>query len=181
MKLTEALQDIEITFLQFEFCIKLLGYCEEEKIDPLVFDTDEVVLLETESLYFPQGRFSTNEDIVKAASVSVSLALGSTALTLDKAWEVAGICPNPDSEDETVKLRTLVYLVRCAYAHGVAEPKWRATRKYRRVLKVELPDGPSITLDLRDLNGQVVDFSVLGGHAIWFDIRDATIATLKRS
>ena len=114
-------------------------------------------------------------------SPSVSLALGASALVLDKAWEMAGILPNPQSADGRVKLRTLVYMVhmvRCADAHGLADPKWEVRGGYRQVLEVGLPGAP-LTLDLRDLHGQAFDFDLLGGHARWFEIRDASVATIN--
>ncbi len=132
MTLDDALVDVGIAFLQVEFSIKLLSYCEFDRIRPAEFDTHQVVLLEQENLAFPTGRFSTQEDIVRAAMVAVSLALAGSALTLDKAWDIAGIRPDPHSADGTVKLRTLVHMVRCAYAHGVADPKWEVRGDYRQ-------------------------------------------------
>jgi hypothetical protein len=175
--LADALTDVEIAFLQVEFSIKLLSYCELEKINPVEFDTDHVVLLDTENLDFPKGQFSRPEDIIRAAGVYVSSSIGASALVLDKAWEVAGIDPDPDSGDERVKLRTMVYMIRCAYAHGVADPSWEVRGRYRRMLDVNLPNGV-IELDLRDRHGQSFDFDQLGGHRKWLDIRDATVAAL---
>ena len=95
MALDDALVDVGIAFLQVEFSIKLLSYCELDRIRPAEFDTHQVVLLEQENLAFPTGRFSTQEDIVRAAMVAVSLALAGSALTLDKAWDIAGFRPDP--------------------------------------------------------------------------------------
>ena len=177
MTLNDALDDVRIAFLQVEFSIKLLSYCELEKIDPAEFDLEQVVLLKHENLRFPPGDFNRLEDIVRAANVTVLSALGVSALTLDKAWEVAGIDPDPVSEDGTIRLRTLVHMVRCAYAHGMADPKWQVKRHYRRPLEVDLPSEP-LRLDLRELDGRGFDFDVLGGHARWFEIRDVSVATL---
>ncbi len=178
MTLEEALFDVEMAFRQIEFSIKLLYYCEHEKINPADFDTNHIVRLEQENLRFPPEYFKRLDDIIIAASVAVSLAFGGSALTLDKAWEIAGICPDPQSADESVKLRTLVHMVRCAYAHGVADPKWEVKGKYHQVLEVDLLD-PPLTLDLRKLHGKEFGFKVLGGHARWFDIRNVSVATIK--
>ena len=180
MTLEEALLDVEIAFLQVEFSIKLLSYCERGKINPADFDTNHTVLLEHENLRFPSGHFRTLEEIIRAASVTALSALGGSALTLDKAWEIAGIRPDPQSADESVKLRTLVYMVRCAYAHSMADPKWEVRGKFRQVLEVDLPGAP-LALDLCELHGQGVDFDVLGGHAQWFGIRDVSVATINAS
>ena len=57
MTLDEALTDIKIAFLQVEFSIKLLSYCELEKINPVEFDAEQIVQLEHENLIFPPGHF----------------------------------------------------------------------------------------------------------------------------
>ena len=178
MTLDDALADVKLAFLQVEFLIKLLSYCELEKINLAEFDATQIVLLEHGNLRIPPGNFRSLEDVVRAASVSVSLALGASALVLDKAWETAGILPNPQSADGRIKLRTLVYMVRCAYAHGLADPKWEVRGGFRQVFEVDLPGAP-LTLDLRELLGQAFDFDVLGGHARWFEIRDASVATIN--
>ena len=177
MTLDDALTDVGIAFLQVEFSIKLLSYCELDRIRPAEFDTHQVVLLEQENLAFPTGHFGTQEDIVRAAMVAVSLALAGSALTLDKAWDISGIRPDPHSADVAVKLRTLVHKVRCAYAHGVADPKWEVRGDYRQVLELKLANAP-LRLDLRELHGRSFDFAQLGGHARWFEIRDESLATL---
>ena len=67
--------------------------------------------------------------------------------------------------------------MRCAYAHGVADPKWEVRGDYRQVLELELTNAP-LRLDLRELHGRSFDFAQLGGHARWFEIRDEALATL---
>jgi len=178
MTLNEALEDVEIAFLQLEFAIKLLSYCELEKIDPAEFDTDHTVDLENGNLNFPAGHFRDLDNIIRAAKVSISLAFGGSALALDQAYTVADIKPDPGSKDRLIKLRTLVYMVRCAYAHGVADPKWEVQGKYRKTMEVELAGGP-IMIDMGRLDGQDFDFDDLGGHRNWFGIRDDTIAALR--
>ena len=93
MTLDDALTDVNIAFLQVEFDLKMLSYCELGKIKPTEFDTDQIVRLEHGNLSFSPGNFRRSDDIICAASVTVSLALGASALTLDKAWELAGIRP----------------------------------------------------------------------------------------
>ena len=68
-------------------------------------------------------------------------------------------------------------MVRCAYAHGMADPKWEVRGDYRQVLELDLPNG-ALRLNLRELHGRSFDFAQLGGHARWFEIRDASLAAL---
>ena len=178
MNLHEALQDVEIAFWQLEFSIKLLTFCELKKLDPSEFDTDHVVKLEEGNLNFPSGHFSDADNIIRAANVSVALAFGASALALDKAFETAEIRPEPESDNNVAQLRTLIYMVRCAYAHGIAEPRWEVRGKYRRAMSVEL-DGITTLFDLEKLDGKVFDFKHIGGHSNWNRMRDAAIQVLR--
>ncbi len=178
MTLTESLIDIEIAFLQLEFAFKLLSYCDLKKIDPSEFDTDHTVLLENGNLGFQTGHFSDPDNIIKAATVSVLLAFGASALALGKAYEVAGIEANPSSGDKIIRLRTLVYMVRCAYAHGIADPRWEVRGKYKRSMIVDFAS-ETIEIDLAKLDGQNFDFNHLGGHRNWFLIRDDAVSALR--
>jgi hypothetical protein len=178
VNICEALHDVEIAFLQLEFSIKLLTFCEQKKLDPSEFDTDHVVKLEEGNLHFPSGHFSDADNIVRAANVSVALALGASALALDKAFDTAKIHPEPKSNDNVVQLRTLIYMVRCAYAHGIAEPRWEARGSYRQVMSIEL-EGVITRIDLEKLDEKVFDFKHIGGHINWSRIRDAAIQVLS--
>ena len=178
MTLGDALEDVNIAFLQLEFSIKLLTFCELGKVDPAEFDTDLTVVLENANLPYPSGHFSDPGNIVRAAGVSVSLASAASALVLDKAWEVAGIARDPKSEDPSVQLRAVVYMVRCAYAHGIAEPRWKVRGDYRSTFELRLPERP-VDLDLREVDGRGFDFDDLGGYHTWFAIRDVTLETLR--
>lgn len=178
MNLHEALQDVEIAFLQLEFSIKLLTFCELKKLDPSEFDTDLRVKLEERNLNFPSGHFSNFDNIIRAAKVSVALAFGASALALDKAFETAEIPPDPESDNNVARIRTLIYMVRCAYAHSIAEPRWEVREKYRRAMSIEL-EGIITYLDLEKLDGEVFDFEHIGGHSNWYRIRDAAMQVLR--
>lgn len=178
VRLTDALEDVRIAFLQVEYAIRLLTYCEGGKIDTKEFDTDHTILLEKGNLGFPSGHFSDPDNVVRAANVSVALALGASALALDKAFQEADLKPDPLSDDNLVRLRTLVYMVRCAYAHGIAAPKWEVFDKYKTTLTVGVTSG-RIEIDLPSLHGKEFDFGHIGGHHIWFEIKDETLAALS--
>lgn len=172
MEIHEALEDIEITFRQLEFAVKLLSFCELGNMDPKAFDTDHVVLLEGGNLHFPPGQFSDKDSLERAANISVLLALSASVLVLDKAFEVVGIAPNPEAGDNVGRLRILIYMLRCAQAHGIADPHWEARGRYARTLTLDL-DGTTISLDLKSLNGQRFHIDQLGGYVNWYRIRNA--------
>ena len=178
MDVKHAVKDIEIAFLQLEFAIKLLSYCESENIEPQKFDTDHVVA--HENLYLPTGKFSHLEDIKRAAGISVLVALGASAIVLYEALDSAGFNVNPESDDEQEKLCALAYMVRCAYAHGMSEPKWHARGRNICIHKVNLPSG-ILELDLNALNGEVLEYGHLGQLETWFEIRDVSIQMIENT
>ena len=68
-------------------------------------------------------------------------------------------------------------MVRCAQAHGIAEPVWEARGKYLRTLTVDL-EGVSISLDLQTLNGKLFHIEQLGGYVNWYRIYSAAFQLL---
>jgi hypothetical protein len=63
-------------------------------------------------------------------------------------------------------------MVRCAQAHGIADPHWEVRGRYGRTLTVDLAGAP-ISLDLASLHGQRFDIDQLGGYENWYRIRAA--------
>lgn len=163
----EAIEDVEIGFRQLEFAIKLLSLCELNKIDPAEFDSDHLVRLSTGNLHFPPGRFRDNDSLVRAASINVLIAFSATTLVLDEAFDAIGMKANPLADDADGQLRLLVYMVRCAHAHGIADPRWEVRGKYARVLTVTA-EGVTVELNLRDLDGKPFDIEIIGGYENWY-------------
>lgn len=168
----EAIEDVEIGFRQLEFAIKLLSYIELGKINPADFDTDHLVQLGSGDLHFPSINFQSQDALVRAASINVIMAFSTTTLVLDQAFEALGMKHDFQATDYAGKLRLLVYMVRCAYAHGIAYPRWNVTNKKAGLLTVTI-EGQTITLDLPRLHGQVFDVSQIGGYENWYRIRNA--------
>ncbi|MEY9590994.1 hypothetical protein ABIA06_003285 [Bradyrhizobium yuanmingense] len=169
--LTEILQELAIANRNFEFAIRLLSYCELGNIKPSDFDTDHLTQLPNGSLHFPSGRFADQDSIEGAANVNVLVAFGASVLALDQAFESFGPKPDIESNDNIVRLRTLVYMMRCAYAHRIADPRWEVRAKYRRTLVVMLKSF-EIKLDLAPLDQAAFDIDAIGGYLGWYEIHD---------
>lgn len=97
MTVKDALDDVEIAFRQLEFSIKLLSFCELGNITPSDFDTDHIVILGSERLNFPSGKFVDLDSIIKAAGTSVLIAFSASVLALDDAFQAAGMKPCPEA------------------------------------------------------------------------------------
>jgi hypothetical protein len=179
LSIKDALLDVDIAFRQLEFSIKLLSFCELGHINPSEFDTDHLVRLDEGNLNFPTGKFSDQNSIINAANISVLLAISASVLVLDKAFETAGMRPDPEAMGNNEQLRTLVHMMRCAQAHGIADPRWEVRGKYLRTLTVDVGD-LSIFLDLPKLHGQAFMVDQIGGYANWYRIRDVACALIKK-
>src|SRR5260370_39496209 len=83
-----------------------------------------------------------------------------------------GMKPNFHATDANSKLRLLAYMVRCAYAHGFACPRWNVTNKKASALTVDI-EGQTVTLDLPRLHGQEFEIDQIGGYENWYRIRNA--------
>lgn len=179
MNLKLALKDVEQSFKQLEFSIKLMCYCELGHMNKEEFDTAVVIQLDDGTVGFPEGAFETVDDLIRSAQIMVCVCFGVSAITLDSAYETAGIRPNPDSSDLRGQLRTLIYMVRCAFAHNFADPLWEVRGKFVKIVELVL-EGERVSLDLRGLNGRCFDYSHIGGFSNWFKIQKLAVQHLNK-
>jgi hypothetical protein len=167
-----ALADVEHAFRHLEFAIKLMCYAELDHIDRSKFDTEVTLLLERENVGFPANTFATLDAVVLAAQANVGISFGASAVVLDAAFEVAGISRKPESNSPNDLLRTLVFMMRSAFAHNPAMPVWEVRGPYSRTLELKL-EGESIAVPLPKLHGRAFEYGHIGGLANWYRIRRA--------
>lgn len=166
----EILENIEQAFLQLAFSIKLLTFFELRKIDKDEFDTDLIILGERGNIGYRHGTFKTYDDLICGATNNFNLTLGFTAITLESSLQAAKIPNNPNDSSSNGMLRTLIYMIRCAYAHDLMHPRWNVKGQYYQKLRIEL-HSKTIELDLSEKNGQPFDIKDIGGHEIYFQIK----------
>ncbi|WP_150428423.1 hypothetical protein [Dechloromonas sp. CZR5] len=177
--ITEALADVDYAFRHLEFAIRLMCYCELEHLDLPRLDTDLTILFERENVGFPSGTFATIEAVVSASNALVGMAFGTSAMVLDAAFDVANLKRKPQSRQPNDELRTLVYMVRCAFAHNPALPLWEARGKeHARLLSLSV-GGTPLSIDLAALHGQPFEYDHIGGFAMWLRIRSASEALIR--
>ena len=167
-----ALADVEQAFRNLEFAIRLMCYAERDHIDREKFDTDVTLVLEKENVGFSSDTFSSLDAIILAARANVGVAFGVSAIVLDAAFETAQITRKPESNLQGDLLRTLVFMVRSAFAHNPAMPCWEARGSYVRTLALQIEDG-LINIDFSQLNGRPFEYEHIGGLANWYRIRRA--------
>lgn len=175
----EALADVEHAFRHLEFAIKLMCYCEAGHLDLEKFDSDVTILLPNENISFPTGGFNSTEAVVPASQALVGMAFGTSAMVLEAAYEVAGLSRKPTSRQPADELRTLIYMVRCAFAHNPALPLWEARGPdFARTVSVVL-EGSTISVDLVSLHGKPFEYDHIGGFANWMKVKTESVALLQ--
>jgi hypothetical protein len=135
-------------------------------------DRNHLVQLSTGNLHFPSVNFQSKDALIRAASINVVIAFSATTLVLDQAFDTIGMKPDYRATGANGKLRLLVYMIRCAYAHGFTNPRWHVTNKKAGVVTVNF-EGQRITLDLPRLHGQVFNIEQIGGYENWYRIHNA--------
>lgn len=89
------------------------------------FDSDITILLQNENVVFSDSDFE-KESIIMTSHMLVEIAFGVSAIALDAIYDAAGVKKNDKSRESKDDLCTLVYMVRCAFAHNIAAPRWEA-------------------------------------------------------
>lgn len=174
-----AIADVEQAFRQLEFAIKLMCYCEQDHIDRTKFDSDVTLLLETENVGFRAGGFETLESIITASQIQVGVSFGVSAIVLDAAYSATGVRKNLQSRTPADDLRIVVYMVRSAFAHNIAAPRWQVRGKdFERAFSLPLEDSIAV-VDLSSRNEQLFDYEHIGGLAQWFKIKDAVMRSIN--
>jgi hypothetical protein len=170
-------EKIDQAFLQFAFAIKLLMYFELDKVDKNQFDTDTTIELKRKNINLKNNLFHTNGDLKNAAINNLNITLGATAIILDESLTSAGILNSHADTSEQGQLRTLIYMIRCAYAHNMIEPRWEVRGKYIRTLKYSV-FREVFEVNLNELNGKPFDMEQIGGHDVYIQIKDRLITLL---
>lgn len=164
--------------MQLEFAIKLMCYCELGHVEKMKFDTYVTILLEKENIGFPQGSFDSDQKIISASQINVGICFGVSAIVLDAAFDAAVVSRDPKQCNPNTDLRTLVYMVRCAFAHNPAMPVWEVRGDFARTLNLSL-EGRSISLNMALLHGTEFSYDHIGGLATWFKVKNASAAILS--
>ncbi len=177
MPIKNALEDVELSFKQLEFAIKLMCYCENNDLDKSRFDGDVTIKFKNENKVFPDNSFSTYEEIIKHSQINVGICFGASAIALDAAFEAAGFnCKKRPLDD----IRSIVYMIRCAFAHNIADPKWEVKGDFLRQINLTL-EGKMTLIDLTQLNGRPFRYDDVGDLPNWYRIKKASLDIIEGS
>ncbi|AXS39732.1 hypothetical protein [Breoghania sp. L-A4] len=159
-------------FAQLFFSWKLYHYALEGKIDREGLDSEITFKSEDQSQIFvlPARIFDNENDFILAFENNLTIAFGAAAITLDRARYEAGYdLPNP-IRSENDQCIALCYQIRCAFAHDIAEPRWKIKERYRRTYEFG-----GIQIDLTNLDGAVFGYHQIGGPGRLIAIKDYAV------
>lgn len=150
---------IETAFGQLSFAIKLMQAAEDGAINMESIDRPLTIDEGTSLLVLPDKVLDSPDDLILACQNNVTIAFGAAAITLNRCREEAGVrLPDPvnDERDQWVGL---VYQIRNAFAHDIAEPRWNIpAQRFAREYRVGL-----VCADLTSLHGLPFNYSHIGG------------------
>jgi hypothetical protein len=177
MSIRDVLKDVELAFRQLEFAIKLMCYCENNELDQKKFDSDITLLFKNDNWVFSDNSLVEYKEIVKCSQINVGICFGVSAIVLDSAFEAASFsCKRRPLDD----IRTIVYMVRCAFAHNMADPKWKVTGDFQRQVNLTLA-GKTTLIDLGQLNGKPFRYENIGELPNWYRIKDVSVGIIKNA
>ena len=149
---------IETAFDQLAFAIKLMQAAEDGRLDLESIDRPLTIAEGQSVLVLPDRVLGSVDDLIHVCQNYVTIAYGAAAITLNRCREEASVSlPNPilTEADEWV---ALVYQIRNAFAHDIAEPRWQINARYAREYKIGW-----VEADLRGLDGVLFEYAHVRG------------------
>ena len=153
-------------FGQLAFAWKLYNYGLNGLINPneldaeVTFEDDDITFVIPKALGQP-------EDLLIALENNLTIAFGAASITLNRVREEIGLgLPDP-IESENEQCIAIIYQVRKAFAHDIAEPKWEIRDRYRRRYEFG-----GMQFDLSGLHGEAFRYEHIGGPDKFYAIKD---------
>jgi hypothetical protein len=153
-------------FGQLAFAWKLYNYGLDGKINAEELDSD-VTWIDGKIRFDVPKALGGPEDLLVALQNNLTIAFGAAAITLNRTREELKISlpyPISSAQDQCI---ALIYQIRNAFAHDIAEPKWQIKSRYQREYVFN-----GITVDLTTSDGKDFTYESLGGPDVLFRIKD---------
>ena len=154
------------------FGIRLCDMVEKGEVDKSLFNN--VVTIDNLKIT-PAWESHNISNLTKNLRLCV---LGTSYLVIDEALDcVYGGKPDVYSDSDVDALRAIIFMLRCAIAHGVMIPRWKAKGIYCRKFRINEID---YEIDMTQLDGKVLkhrDYGALGGIV---KLIEYTLQLLKR-
>ncbi|MBX3334435.1 MAG: hypothetical protein KF876_09935 [Nitrospira sp.] len=160
---------IDQALLSLEFAIKLMNYVALGKINKEDLDCGTLVHLPGGNLSFGKSTFHTYDDLIHASENLYSQALAASAVAMETALQGAGIPNNPNDRSDRGRVRSLVYMIRSAFAHDLQVPTWEVRGPYAQKMPVRF-GRHDFYIDMKTLDGQPLSLEHFGGPVVFWDL-----------
>lgn len=160
---------LDTAFSQLAFAWKLHNYALEGRIDLEALDRP-ITYIDGQSTIFvlPDRVLNSPDDLILAFENNLVIAFGAAAITLNRCREEANIRLAHEIETETDQFASLVYQIRNAFAHDIAEPRWNITNpRYARQYEFG-----GMRFDLSDVGNSNFSYDHIGGPERLFHIKE---------
>ncbi len=164
-----SIDRIDQALLSLEFAIRVMNYVALGKINKEDLDRDTLICLPGGNLSFGQSTFRSYDDLVHASENLYSQALAASAVAMEVALQGADIRNDPNDRSDRGQLRSLVYMIRSAFAHDLQAPKWEVRGAYAQQMRVRF-GRHDLQVDLGSLHGQPLTLEHFGGPLVFWDL-----------
>lgn len=157
---------LETAIAHLSFAIKLMQAAEDGILDLDAIDKPLTVKEGATLLVLPDRVLQSPDELTLACQNFVTITYGAAAITLNRCREEANVrLPNPilGACDQWI---ALVYQIRNAFAHDIAEPRWRIDERYAREYSIG-----NVKADLRKLDGVVFQYAHIGGPETLYTLK----------
>ncbi len=161
------MQYLPTAFAQLAFALKLWNYAENGKINLDELDIPLIVEEGKGFLALPERIFDTHDDFLNAIQNNITIAFGAAAITLNRSREEAGYSLTDPIQSETEQFIAAAYQLRNAFAHDIAEPRWKINQRFRRIYEFG-----GIRIDLSNVHEKVFEYADIGGPDILFKMKN---------
>lgn len=155
-------QKIDQAFRQFDFAIKFVSFVSRRKVELSELDTTAEVHIGGENVRVEGSTFRDYDDLVSAAHRNFMITMGMTATALESAFTGANIPADPRRLDPAADLRSLVWMICCAFRQDPMAPTWEIRTRFARVFNLRL-DGVPPDVDLRTKDKSEFKVEDIGG------------------
>lgn len=158
------MEHVDTAFKQLAFARKLYHYALDGKINIAELDCEITFQNAGMVLVLPEKIFDSADEMLVALENNLVTNFGAAAIALNRCREEAKIKLADPILTEIDQFAGVVYQIRNAFAHNIAEPRWNITNaRFARVYQFG-----GIQIDLSSVGTKVFEYQDVGGPEVLF-------------
>lgn len=159
---------IDTAFKQLAFAWKLYNYALEGRINVDELDKSLTFTEDRSILVLPDKVLDSPDDLILALENNLTITFGAAAITLNRCREEAEVELSDPIVTEIDQFTSVVYQIRNAFAHDIAEPRWNITNA--RFARKYIFGG--IKVDLSAVSTKIFEYNDIGGIEALFWMKE---------